>query len=61
MGWVSGCPAWAGKGLGMPSTIVDRVRNGTGIYTVLGWRSGVMVGGCPPWAGREVGLVQDNY
>ena len=50
-----------GGGLGMPSTIVDGVRDGTGIYTGLGRGSGVLVGGCPPWAGRGVGIVQDNY
>ena len=31
----------------MPSTIVDRVRHGTGIYTMMGRGPGFMVGGCP--------------
>ena len=39
-----GCPAWAGRGLGISSTMVDGVRNGTGIYTGLGWGSSVLVG-----------------
>ena len=51
MGRVGGCPAWAGRGLGIASTIVDWVRNGTGIYTGLGWGSGVLVGVPLGWKG----------
>ena len=38
-------PLELGGVLGMPSTIVDGIRDGTGIYTGLGRGSGVLVSG----------------
>ena len=38
-------PLELGGVLGMPSTVVDGIRNGTGIYTGLGRGSGVLVSG----------------
>ena len=46
VGRVGDCPAWAGRGLGISSTIVDGVQDGTGIYTDLGVKNYISFYGC---------------